>query len=80
MCVGESGVWSWGNNAGGKLGLGDQKDRYDPCLVPRIKGKCILQVVAGSWHAMAIVQYPPMKGGGMVRYLSHICTDCIHIR
>ncbi len=59
-------MWSWGSNTGGKLGLGDQKDRYDPCLIPRVRGKCVLQVSAGWWHGMALVQYPPMKGGGIV--------------
>lgn len=64
LALGPSGVWAWGNGSGGRLGLGDNADRYDPCLVPRIKGKCIMSVAAGSWHSMAIVTYPPMQGGG----------------
>lgn len=59
-------MWSWGCNSGGKLGLGDKKDRYDPVLVPRLKHKIILQVSAGTYHSMALVQYPPMRGGGEV--------------
>jgi hypothetical protein len=59
-------VWAWGCGSGFKLGLGDQKDRYDPVLVPRTKEKIILQVSAGAWHSMAIIQYPPMLGGGVV--------------
>jgi alpha-tubulin suppressor-like RCC1 family protein len=62
-------VWAWGSGAGYKLGLGDQKDRYEPVLVPRLKEKIILQVSAGAWHSMAIVLYPPMMGGGTVRLL-----------
>jgi hypothetical protein len=60
-------VWAWGSGAGYKLGVGDQKDRYDPVLVPRLKEKIILQVSAAAWHSMAIVLYPPMMGGGVVR-------------
>lgn len=66
LAIGDAGVWAWGCNSGGKLGLGDQKDRYDPMLVPRLKHKIILQISAGTYHSMALVQYPPMKGGGAV--------------
>lgn len=64
LAIGQSGVWSWGNGSGGRLGLGDNSDRFDPCLVPRIKGKIVMSVAAGAWHSMAIVTYPPMTGGG----------------
>ena len=30
-----------GSGAGGKLGLGDQKDRPNPCLIPRLKGRSV---------------------------------------
>ena len=66
LAVGPSGVWSWGCGSGGKLGLGDNVDRYDPCLVPRLKGKFVKQVAACSWHSMALVYFPPMMGGGWV--------------
>ena len=66
LCRGASGVWAWGSGTGGKLGLGDEKDRYDPCLVPRVKGKIVTQIAASNWHSLAIVVYPPMLGGGMV--------------
>jgi alpha-tubulin suppressor-like RCC1 family protein len=64
LAIGPSGVWSWGNGSGGRLGLGDNNDRYDPCLVPRVKGKTILGIAAGVWHSSAIVSYPPMQDGG----------------
>ena len=67
LAIGALGLWSWGSGAGGRLGLGDQKDRYDPCLVPRLKGKAVTNVSAGTWHSMAVVVYPPMLGGGTVR-------------
>ncbi|CAE7750024.1 HERC3, partial [Symbiodinium microadriaticum] len=65
LARGASGVWAWGSGSGFKLGLGDQKDRYDPVLVPRTKEKIILQVSAGAWYSMCIIQYPPMLGGGV---------------
>ena len=64
LARGQSGVWAWGNGSGGRLGTGDNSDRYDPVLVPRIRGKVILGIAAGAWHSMAIVAYPPMTGGG----------------
>jgi len=66
LAIGASGVWSWGSGAGGKLGLGDQKDRFDPCLIPRLRGKSVLSVSASSWYSMAVVVYPPMIGGGLL--------------
>lgn len=63
MAIGPSGLWAWGNGAGGKLGMGDNADRLEPCLVPRMKGKAVLQVAAGAWHSLAIVVYPPMVSG-----------------
>ena len=64
LALGISGVWAWGNGAGGRLGTGDNSDRFDPCLVPRLKGKSVLTIAAGVWHSMCVVAYPPMKKGG----------------
>jgi alpha-tubulin suppressor-like RCC1 family protein len=46
LCIvaGSAGVWAWGNGSGGKLGLGDNKDRYEPCIVPTLRAKAIVQV------------------------------------
>jgi len=64
LALGISGVWAWGNGSGGRLGTGDNTDRFDPVLVSKIRGKSVLAISAGVWHSMAIVAYPPMKGGG----------------
>lgn len=64
LARGLSGVWAWGNGSGGKLGMGDHTDRFEPCLVNGMKGKSVLQVAAGTWHSMAIVCYAPMIGAG----------------
>jgi len=66
LALGSSGLWAWGSGAGGKLGLGDQKDRLDPCLIPRLRGKSVLTISASSWYSMAVVMYPPMRGGGLL--------------
>lgn len=63
---GASGVWSWGCGSGGKLGLGDVQDRLEPVLIPKLRGRMVLQIVASNWHSMAIVQYPPVVQGGYV--------------
>mmetsp|Transcript_18138 Transcript_18138/g.24888 ORF Transcript_18138/g.24888 Transcript_18138/m.24888 type:complete len:325 (+) Transcript_18138:496-1470(+) len=64
LAVGLSGVWGWGSGSGGKLGMGDTADRAEPCLVNRLKGRLVLQVVAATWHSMALVLHPPMLKGG----------------
>eukprot|EP00595_Chromulina_sp_UTEXLB2642_P003037 CAMPEP_0196762222 /NCGR_PEP_ID=MMETSP1095-20130614/1624_1 /TAXON_ID=96789 ORGANISM="Chromulina nebulosa, Strain UTEXLB2642" /NCGR_SAMPLE_ID=MMETSP1095 /ASSEMBLY_ACC=CAM_ASM_000446 /LENGTH=363 /DNA_ID=CAMNT_0042112749 /DNA_START=519 /DNA_END=1610 /DNA_ORIENTATION=+ len=64
LAYGPSGAWSWGSGSGGKLGFGDTKDRYDPVLIPKLKGKFILEVSASTWFSAALVCYPPMTGGG----------------
>ena len=66
LAYGASGVWAWGSGAGGKLGMGpdDFRDRHSPCLIPRLEGRCVVQISAAAWHSMAIVSYPPMLGGG----------------
>lgn len=64
LAWGASGVWAWGSGAGGKLGQGDNKDHYEPVLVPKLRGRSILQVCAGTWHSMALVTFPPIMSGG----------------
>ena len=39
LAYGASGVWTWGNGSGGKLGMGDNTDRDEPCLVPKLRGR-----------------------------------------
>jgi alpha-tubulin suppressor-like RCC1 family protein len=53
LAAGAAGVWAWGNGSGGKLGLGDNGDRLEPCLIPALRAKSVIQVAAGYWHSMA---------------------------
>ena len=52
-------VFSWGSGDGGRLGLGDDKDRETPTSMETLKGQIILQVSAGNWHSGAVVLIPP---------------------
>lgn len=64
LAYGPSGVWAWGNGSGGKLGLGDTRDRLEPVLIPRLRGRSIVSLTASQWHSMAIVAFPPLLSGG----------------
>lgn len=59
-------VFSWGNNDGGRLGLGDTEDRHIPCEVESLRGLRILDISAGTWHSACIAAFPPMTRGGWV--------------
>jgi len=54
-CVTESGhVYTWGNNYYGRLGLGDENNRYSPTLVEALAGEFCVQISCGGYHTMAI--------------------------
>ena len=58
--------YSWGNGAGGRLGLGDKKDRFSPTPIEALDGNVILDIQASCWHSAAIVQIPPILKGGVI--------------
>jgi alpha-tubulin suppressor-like RCC1 family protein len=45
-------LYTWGNNAFGQLGVGDNIDRYEPTLVSQ--DNTWIDVAAGSYHSLAI--------------------------
>ena len=47
-------VLSWGSGWKGKLGLGDDHNRLTPTLIPSLKRKHLKQIVAGSFHTLAL--------------------------
>ena len=57
-------VFSWGSGDGGRLGLGDDKDRGLPVSIESLKGQIILQISAGNWHNAAVILIPPMIEAG----------------
>nr|XP_047122358.1 uncharacterized protein LOC101237479 isoform X1 [Hydra vulgaris] len=50
----EEGVYSWGSNEYGQLGVGDTRTRYRPVLITHISSKQIVSVVCGAYHTLAI--------------------------
>ena len=49
-------LYTWGSGDKGRLGLGDYKDRYFPCLVETLGGVKIIKVSAGSLHTCALLE------------------------
>lgn len=62
----EGALWTWGHGAGGRLGLGDADDRYQPNLVETFAGRIVIDVSAGTWHSAVVVMVPPLNGAGEV--------------
>ena len=61
-----AGVMSWGVGDGGRLGHGDSENRWEPRRIEAFDGMIVIQVAAGAWHSLAIVQIPPHATGGWV--------------
>ena len=57
LAIAEGELFTWGDNSGGKLGLGDFRPRAEPCRVhPEEFGYgTVLQVAGGVWHSIALV-------------------------
>ena len=66
MAVVDGVLYSWGVGDGGRLGLGDLKDRIRPCPIEYFKGQVVLDFACGTWTSVAIVILPPLVKGGYV--------------
>ena len=52
LALDESGsVWTWGYGDSGRLGMGNTSHKYQPALVPSLKGMSAL--LAGGYHSLA---------------------------
>jgi alpha-tubulin suppressor-like RCC1 family protein len=61
LALDESGcVWTWGYGDSGRLGMGNTSHKYQPALVPSLKGMSAL--LAGGYHSLAF----PQEGGLLV--------------
>jgi len=60
----QSSVFSFGCGDGGRLGLGDTKDRVKPCEIVSFRGSHISSLSAGTWHSAAVVHLTPLDGSG----------------
>ncbi|XP_067137388.1 alsin [Centruroides vittatus] len=47
-------VWSWGEGKYGKLGHGDELNRFQPSCIKSLSGQGIVRVIAGSEHSVAL--------------------------
>ena len=83
----QSAVYSFGCGDGGRLGLGDVKDRLAPCEISTLKGSNILSLSAGTWHSACVVHMAPLQeesgwlytwGTGFVGQLGlgRMCQTC----
>ena len=60
----QSSALSFGCGDGGRLGLGDTKDRVKPCEITSLRGSHILSLSAGTWHSAAVIHLTPLDGSG----------------
>ena len=83
----QSAVYSFGCGDGGRLGLGDVKDRLASCEISTLSGSIILSLSAGTWHSACVVHVAPLQeefgwlytwGTGFVGQLglSRMCQTC----
>uniref|UniRef100_UPI003590129A RCC1 and BTB domain-containing protein 1 isoform X2 n=1 Tax=Myxine glutinosa TaxID=7769 RepID=UPI003590129A len=55
MAVFDNGeVYGWGYNGNGQLGVGNTVNQPTPCRIASLQGMCIVQVVCGYAHTMAL--------------------------
>ncbi|KAK7113743.1 alsin-like isoform X2 [Littorina saxatilis] len=47
-------VWAWGANNKGQLGLGDELSRNKPVCIRSLSSRCVLKIVAGANHSLAL--------------------------
>uniref|UniRef100_A0A8C7HXH0 RCC1 and BTB domain containing protein 1 n=1 Tax=Oncorhynchus kisutch TaxID=8019 RepID=A0A8C7HXH0_ONCKI len=55
LAVVENGeVYGWGYNGNGQLGLGNNGNQLTPCRLVGLQGLCVLQIVSGYAHSLAL--------------------------
>ncbi|KAL7991402.1 RCC1 and BTB domain-containing protein 1 isoform X1 [Crotalus tigris] len=47
-------VYGWGYNGNGQLGLGNNGNQLTPCRVAALQGVCVMQIVCGYAHTLAL--------------------------
>ncbi|MGH0138062.1 UNVERIFIED_CONTAM: hypothetical protein FKN15_026039 [Acipenser sinensis] len=47
-------VYGWGYNGNGQLGLGNNGNQLTPCRLTALQGMCVLQIVSGYAHSLAL--------------------------
>eukprot|EP00245_Coleochaete_scutata_P012098 TRINITY_DN4638_c0_g1_i1.p1 TRINITY_DN4638_c0_g1~~TRINITY_DN4638_c0_g1_i1.p1 ORF type:complete len:425 (+),score=61.67 TRINITY_DN4638_c0_g1_i1:61-1275(+) len=64
----DGGVFSWGRNQNGQLGLGDTVDGLFPQKIPAFEGIKVRMVAAGAEHTAAITEDGRLYGWGWGHY------------
>ena len=59
-----SSVYSFGCGDGGRLGLGDMKDRIERCEIATLRGAHTLSLSAGTWHSSTVIHVSPLVDYG----------------
>lgn len=47
-------AYGWGYNGNGQLGLGNNGNQLTPCRLTALQGMCVLQIVSGYAHSLAL--------------------------
>jgi alpha-tubulin suppressor-like RCC1 family protein len=58
LCLvgGTNDVYAWGSGNKGKLGTGDQNNRYEPTLIAGLKRRNAIQIQCGAFFSLALSQ------------------------
>jgi len=76
-----SDFFSWGSGAGGRLGHGDFKDRWQPEKIISLDKSAIIDISAGTWHSACVVATPPLHDAGYlytwVSNTESISCECV---
>lgn len=63
-------VYTWGAGENGRLGLGDERDKFSPCLVEMGRER-VKQIFAGSVHTCALLETGHVYSWGKSEYTGH---------
>jgi len=64
LALGPNNVFAWGHGAGGRLGLGDCRNRLEPTSIPVLENRCVLNISAATWTSGCVVLAPPLISTG----------------
>jgi hypothetical protein len=66
LCSSGNRTFAFGDNDGGRLGLGDKEQKNEICEIESLRGVEILDLSAGTWHSACIGVMPPLHNCGFL--------------